>query len=88
MAEAEDGLDFGGGGGKKDGLGHGAEVGEGVGVVGVEFFGGRDDGAGAGDIAEFGEEGGVHVRRGKGYYGGGSMGSWEQMRFPIVLHRS
>jgi hypothetical protein len=54
----------------------------------VEFFGGRDDGAGAGDIAEFGEEGGVHVRRGKGYYGGGSMGSWEQMRFPIVLHRS
>ena len=29
-----------------------------------------DDSAGAGDGAEFGEEGGVHVRLGKGYYGG------------------
>ena len=28
----------------------------------MEFFGGSDDGAGAGDGAEFGEEGGVHVR--------------------------
>jgi len=27
MAEAENGLDFGGGVGEKDGLGHGAEVG-------------------------------------------------------------
>ena len=31
----------------------------------MEFFGGRDDGAGAGDVAEFGEEGGVHCRREK-----------------------
>ena len=28
----------------------------------MEFFGRSDDGAGAGDGAEFGEEGGVHVR--------------------------
>ena len=54
MAKAEDGLDFGGGGGEEDGLGHGAEICEGVGVVGVEFFGGCDHGTGAGDVAEFG----------------------------------
>ena len=65
MAETEDGLDFGGGGGKEDGLGHGAEIGQGVGVVGVEFFGRGDDGARAGDGAEFGEEGGVHVWLGR-----------------------
>ena len=28
----------------------------------MEFFDRRDDGAGAGDLAEFGEEGGVHFR--------------------------
>jgi len=60
MAEVEDGLDFGGGRGEKDGLGHGAEIGQGVGVVGVEFFGGSDDSARAGDGAELGEERGVH----------------------------
>jgi len=43
----------------------------------VEFFGGSDDGAGARDGAEFGEEGGVHVRLWKGYYGGEWMGSHE-----------
>ena len=65
MAEAEDGLDFGGGRREKDGLRHCAKIGEGVGVVGVEFFGRGDDGARAGDGAEFGEEGGVHVWLGR-----------------------
>jgi hypothetical protein len=62
MAEAEDGLHFLRRRGEKDGLGHGTEIGEGVSVVGVELLGGSDDGAGAGDGAEFGEEGGVHLR--------------------------
>ena len=46
---------------EKDGLGHGAEIGEGVAFVGVEFVGGGDEVAGADDGAEFGEEGGVHI---------------------------
>ncbi len=37
MAEAENGLDFGGGVGEKNGARHGAEIGEGVAFVGVEF---------------------------------------------------
>jgi hypothetical protein len=46
----------------KGGLGHGAEIGLGVGIGGVESFGRRDYGAGAGDGAEFSEEEGVHFR--------------------------
>ncbi len=42
MAEAEDGLDFSGGVGEKNGAGHGAEIGEGVAFVGVELVGGSD----------------------------------------------
>ena len=60
MAEAKDGLDFGGGVGEKHGAGHGAEIGEGVAFVGVELVGGSDEMAGADDLAEFGEQGGVH----------------------------
>jgi hypothetical protein len=65
MAEAEDGLDLGGGVGEKNGARHGAEIGEGVAFVGVEFVGRSDEVAGAHDLAEFGEEGRVHVRLGK-----------------------
>ena len=46
----------------------------------MEFFGGSDDGAGAGDGAEFGEEGSVHVRLGKGYYGVVKDGEMEAMQ--------
>ena len=56
MAEAEDGLDFGGGVGEKDGARHGAEIGESVAFVGVEFVGRSDEVAGANDGAEFGED--------------------------------
>jgi hypothetical protein len=42
MAEAEEGLDFGGGIGEEYGARHGAEIGEGVAFVGVEFVGGSD----------------------------------------------
>ena len=42
MAEAEEGLDFGGGIGEEDGSGHGAEIGEGIAFVGVEFVGRGD----------------------------------------------
>lgn len=62
MAEAENGLDLGGGVGKKHGAGHGAEIGEGVAFVGVEFVGGSDEVSGADDGAKFGEEGGIHVQ--------------------------
>ena len=61
MTEAQDGLDFLCRGGEKDGLRHGAKIGQSIGIVGVELFGGSDDGAGAGDGAEFGEEGSVHA---------------------------
>ena len=42
MADAENGLDLGGGVGKKDGARHGAKISEGVAFVGVEFVGGSD----------------------------------------------
>src|ERR1700676_1489455 len=47
MAEAEDGSDFGGGGGEEDGLGHGAEICRGGGGVGGG--GGRSCSAGGKD---------------------------------------
>jgi len=78
MAETENGLDLGGGVRKKDGARHGAEIGESVAFVGVEFVGGSDEVAGADDLAEFGEEGEVHVGLGKGYYASGMMGSAER----------
>ena len=65
MAEAENGLGLGGGVGKKHGARHGAEIGESVAFVGVELVGGSDEVAGADNLAEFGEEGGVHVGWGK-----------------------
>ena len=52
-----------GGCGEEDGLGHGAEIGEGVALVGVEFVGGGDEGAGADDGAELLEEARVHGGR-------------------------
>lgn len=39
MAESENGLDFGGGVGEKDGAGHGAEIGESDAFVSVELVG-------------------------------------------------
>src|SRR6202790_4131078 len=85
MAEAEDGSDFGGGGGEEDGLGHGAEICQGVGVVGVECVGRGDGGAGAGDGAEFGEEGGVHVRLGERILRRGKDGGLGAMGGFVVL---
>jgi len=60
MTEAEDGLDLLGGGGEQDGLGQDADVGQGVGVVGVELFVRSDEAPGAYDLAKFVEEMRVH----------------------------
>ena len=56
MAEAEDGLHLLGSGGQEDGGWEDAEVGEGVAFVGMEFFGGGDEGVRAEEGAELLEE--------------------------------
>ncbi len=88
MADTEDGLDFGGGVGEKDGARHGAEIGESIAFVSVEFVGGSDEVARADDLAEFGEEGGVHCGCEKDSTRKGEMGGAESLgQVPITrLH--
>ncbi len=64
--------------GSSDGQRHRAEIGQAVAFVGVEFFGRGDQVARADDVAEFGEEGGVHVGMGKDTTVGGRWGVGER----------
>jgi hypothetical protein len=61
MAKAEDGLDLRRGVREKHSARHFVEVGKRVAFVRVEFVGRSDEVAGTDDLAEFGEEGRVHV---------------------------
>ena len=67
-------------------MGHGAEGGEGVGVVAVELFRKRDEIARADDAAKFSKLGGVQVLIGKGCYAVGWMGRSRQLVSFVRCH--